>query len=157
MLIRRAVAEDAQRLSDLALAAKAFWGYSEPQIRAWRGELTLTPQRLEAQPAFVAQDDGLVGFYTLCIAHGACELDNLWVAPSRIGSGCGRALLSHAVATARRLGLREILIDADPHAERFYLRCGAVRRGAVPAPIAGAPDRVRPQLVLDVVSSDLPA
>jgi hypothetical protein len=36
-------------------------------------------------------------------------------------------------------------VDADPHAERFYLACGAVSIGTVAAPIAGQPDRVRPQ------------
>jgi molybdenum cofactor cytidylyltransferase len=60
--------------------------------------------------------------------------------------GIGRALLAHALATAARGGAAEVIVDADPNAESFYLECGAIRRGEVAAPIAGQPNRVRPQL-----------
>lgn len=40
-------------------------------------------------------------------------------------------------------------VDADPNAESFYLESGAVRRGVVPAPIPGEPERVRPQLAFN--------
>lgn len=46
-------------------------------------------------------------------------------------------------------GAVEITVDSDPNAEAFYLACGASRRGKVPAPIAGEPHRVRPQLAFN--------
>ena len=64
--------------------------------------------------------------------------------------GIGRALLAHAVNTARFAGASSIIIDADPNAEPFYVACGAVRRGIVAAPVVGDPARVRPQLSLRV-------
>ena len=51
------------------------------------------------------------------------------------------------------MGLREIVIDADPNAENFYVHCGATVTGVVPAPIEGQPGRTRPQLRL---SAELP-
>lgn len=62
--------------------------------------------------------------------------------------GIVRALLAHAVSTARSGGASAIAIDADPSAEPFYLACGARREGVVAAPVSGNPARVRPQLTL---------
>jgi len=58
----------------------------------------------------------------------------------------GRELLNHALARAAQGGASEVTVDADPNAESFYLACGGTRRGEVPAPIPGQPERVRPQL-----------
>ncbi len=57
------------------------------------------------------------------------ELSRLMVEPDRVGVGIGRALWEHAVATARSLGAILITLDADPNAEPFYRRMGAVTVG----------------------------
>jgi N-acetylglutamate synthase-like GNAT family acetyltransferase len=113
----------------------------------------LSAEQLWSQPAFVLEADSVVGFYSLHVVERTCELDNLWVVPSEVGRGYGRELLAHAVNVARSMGLREIVIDADPNAENFYLPCGATVTGAVTAPIEGQPSRTRPQLRL---SAELP-
>jgi GNAT superfamily N-acetyltransferase len=60
--------------------------------------------------------------------------------------GIGTALLRHALQTAAQGGADEVDVDADPNAAPFYLRRGAVHVGDLPAPIAGEPQRARPQL-----------
>src|SRR5712671_816151 len=92
----------------------------------------------------------VAGFYSLSPLGRSWELDNLWVLPRFIRLGVGRALLSHALQTAACGGAAEVTVDADPNAEPFYLECGAVRRGVVPAPLPGQPQRARPQLTFDV-------
>jgi GNAT superfamily N-acetyltransferase len=57
------------------------------------------------------------------------ELSRLMVEPAAIGTGRGRQLWQHAVATARRLGATVLTVDSDPNAEGFYLRMGAVTVG----------------------------
>src|SRR4029450_6720854 len=148
MRFRKARPDEAESLTRLVMEAKAHWGYRAEQLEAWRPSLAVTAEQLRSQPAFVLEADSVVGFYSLRIVDGACELDNLWVAPSDVGPGHGRELLAHAVNMARSMGLREIVIDADPNAEKFYVHCGAVVTGAVPAPIEGQPRRARPQLRL---------
>jgi GNAT superfamily N-acetyltransferase len=69
--------------------------------------------------------------------------------------GIGRALLGHAVSTARGGGASTIAIDVDPNAEPFYLACGARREGVVAAPVSDNPARVRPQLTLSVVDGSI--
>jgi len=147
--IRRARASDAAALSALAVAAKQHWAYSSEDMENWRTLLTVEQEDLDSKPAFVAElDDEAVGFYVLAPGDTTWELEHLWISPSFMRRGIGRALLDHAVHTARTGGASSIAIDADPNAEPFYLACGAAREGSVAAPIASNPARVRPQLSL---------
>lgn len=147
MEIRKAVATDAEALSALALAAKAHWGYSREALESWNDQLRITPADLASKLTYVgAINEVVAGFYSLVPAGPAWELDHLWVAPQFMRRGFGRALLRHALEAAFRGGAASVTVDADPNAETFYLSCGALRRGAVAAPIPGQPDRVRPQL-----------
>lgn len=147
MEIRPAHESEAERLSALALRSKAHWGYPAEVLEGWRGDLGVSVADFRDHRIFVAVEEReLLGFYSLRPDDSAWELDNLWVVPEYMRRGIGRALLAHAMETALRGGASEIVVDADPHAERFYLDHGADRRGAVPARIPGQPDRVRPQL-----------
>lgn len=149
MRIRPAWPQEAEALTALAFAAKAHWGYPSGVMEGWRDDLRIAPGRLTGHAAVACpEDDRPAGFYTLRFVDGRCELDNLWVHPSRMGAGIGRALLQHALDAARAAGAERVLVDADPYAEAFYLACGARRTGAVAAPIPGEPGRVRPQLEL---------
>lgn len=149
MPIRPARPDEAESLTRLVMIAKAHWGYSAAQLDAWRPTLALSPGQLVSEPAFVLEADGrAVGFYSLRFIDGRCELNNLWILPAQMGHGHGRALVAHAREIARTLGVRELHIDADPHAASFYVHCGAVVIGTVPAPIDGQPGRLRPQLRL---------
>ena len=150
MRFRQARPDEAGSLTRLVMEAKAHWGYSAEQLEAWRRTLALTAEQLRSQPAFVLETEGVVGFYSLRVVDGTGELDNLWVVPREVRHGHGRKLLAHAVIFARSIGLREVLIDADPNAEVFYVRCGATVTGTVPAPIEGQPGRTRPQLRLSL-------
>jgi hypothetical protein len=75
----------------------------------------------------------VVGFYLLAGGPPEAELAQMFVEPSHIGAGVGRTLWANAVETAAALGVERITIDADPHAEAFYLAMGAVRVGEVPS------------------------
>ena len=154
MQIRRALETEADDLSSLAIVAKRYWGYSDDQINVWRPDLNIAAKPISAQPTFAGTLDGqTVGFYSLVPSHPAWELGHLWVLPSFMKRGYGRALLAHAMQTAANGGATAINIDADPYAEAFYLACGAKRIGMVAAPIAEQPNRARPQLVLAVTRS----
>jgi len=151
MRIRRALESEASALSALALEAKQYWPYSPEDIERWRPLLAVTAADIAANPTFVAELDGaVVGFYLLVPEAKAWVLEHLWVSPAVARRGIGKALVTHAVTTARRAGASSIVIDADPNAEPFYVACGGVREGVIAAPIEGNPARVRPQLSLTV-------
>ncbi|MBC6448501.1 GNAT family N-acetyltransferase [Actinokineospora xionganensis] len=149
MLIRAATPAEAATLSELALRSKAHWGYDEAFLQACRAELTLRPDDVTAQRATVAQDgDQVVGFYTLSGHAPEGELGYLYVDPDHLGTGVGRRLWKHAVDTAQTLNLKRFTIDADPYAEDFYLKMGAVRIGSVPS--GSVPGRLLPQMAYNL-------
>ena len=129
MQIIRARPEDAAALTEIAFAAKRHWGYPERWIQVWSDILTVTPELVTRNPTFSATEDGCaVGFYSLT-PKPRPDLNHLWVLPSAMGRGIGRALFEHAVEQAKELGFATFEIEADPNAEAFYLHMGAKRTG----------------------------
>lgn len=145
-MIRRATADDADALSDLAHRAKAHWGYPAAWMREWDAQLTIIPGYLEMHDVWVTEEDGaIVGMCALEDRHDRWNLEHVWVDPAWHGRGVGRALVLHALEEARRRhdGVVELL--SDPFASGFYERLGARRAGEVPAPMPGAKNRTLPR------------
>jgi GNAT superfamily N-acetyltransferase len=137
-------------MSALALRSKAFWGYAPEVLDTWRDELMVRAEQLAAHTGYVLESGDRIGAAALVQqAIPRWRLDALWVDPDCIGRGLGGRLLKVCLEHAGKEGGRGLLIDADPNAAAFYARCGARIVTEVSAPIAGAPLRVRPQMVLD--------
>jgi predicted N-acetyltransferase YhbS len=138
LLIRDARPDEAAELTELALRSKAYWGYGEEFLDRARPELTVTAEQVAAHPTVVAELDGRVaGMVRLTGTPPAAELDMLFVEPWAIGSGVGRALFSHAATLARLAGHTTMRIQADPGAEPFYRRMGALPAGEAISPSTG--------------------
>jgi len=149
--IREAHGSECALLSDLALRSKAHWPYTEGQLAVFREELTLSPERVSTQRAHVWVDQGqLLGFYTLIPQEPpTIELQHLFVEPSRLGQGIGRALFLHAVEMARAQAFERLLIQSDPNAAGFYRSMGATHERDVASSIPG---RFIPVFVLDLAN-----
>ena len=138
--VQVAVPDERERLGELAYRSKAYWGYPESFMTACREELAVDDTAIRAQRVFVWEVKGrILGFYSLeDLADGGVELGHLFVEPECIGAGVGRRLLEHARGQARQLGFERLVIQGDPNAGAFYVRCGAVRVGErASASIAG--------------------
>ncbi|MFG3710153.1 GNAT family N-acetyltransferase [Micromonospora sp. NPDC049460] len=147
-LIRPARPDEATELTELALRSKGHWGYDTEFLARCRTELTLTPADVTARHVAVAERDGrVVGLVVLAGAPPDLELDMLFVDPPAIGTGAGRVLFDHAVATSRTAGARTLWIEADPGAEAFYRHVGAVPAGTRVSPSTG---RTLPRLRYDL-------
>jgi ribosomal protein S18 acetylase RimI-like enzyme len=130
MEIVRANPNDADALTSIAHAAKRHWGYPDRWIDAWHDILTMRPEFIAANVAYCAmEDDRVVGFYVLTTENDGVHLDHLWIIPTAMHRGIGRALFEHAVDQARTAGFDSIRIEADPNAKAFYQRMGAKRVG----------------------------
>ncbi|OAA42849.1 acetyltransferase [Beauveria brongniartii RCEF 3172] len=168
--IRRAQPSEAALLTDLALAAKAYWGYSPAFLASARAELTITAADISQHEIHVAtlplnnnddddrstsseEEEEVVGVYRLTPLQDGrrcdAELSYLWIRPSRIRQGLGRLLWEHAVRRAAALGLARFSLDADPHAEAFYVKMGA-DRCEENAPSKSVPGRTLPRFEVDV-------
>ena len=132
--LRPAHADEAGELSNIALRSKAYWGYSADFLAQCKEELTYHAEQIESEYLdFVVAEAGaaIIGFYALdaCDAD-CCELEALFVEPAHIGLGVGRRLLRHAQQSTATKGANSLLIQSDPHAERFYLTAGGLRIGS---------------------------
>ncbi|MDX1523819.1 MAG: GNAT family N-acetyltransferase [Anaerolineae bacterium] len=142
--LRPALPAEANLLTDLALRSKAYWGYSAEFMEACRAELTLDAAYVQTNPTVVIESEaGVVGFYALeHLSDQAVELGYLFVDPLAIGQGFGRRLITHAKQHARALGYRRLVIQGDPHAERFYRAAGGQVVGSKES--ASVPGRTLP-------------
>jgi len=126
MVIRPADPDEGERLRQIAAAAKGVWGYEPGRVGAWAASLDLTPGRLAAAHAFVAEVAGrAIGWAEILPPEGGvCVLEHLWVEPARIRGGVGTRLFAFAADRARDLGATTMEWEAEPNALGFYTRMG---------------------------------
>lgn len=124
--IRPVAAGEGERLREITAAAKGFWGYDPVRVREWAAALDLSPGRLAAACAYVAELDrrAVAWAEILPPAGGVCVLEHLWVEPARIRGGVGTRLFAFAADRARDLGATAIEWEAEPNALGFYTRMG---------------------------------
>jgi GNAT superfamily N-acetyltransferase len=143
--IRRACEDEASLLTELTLRSKAHWGYDDAFMADARKDLTFQASKFlpDFHVYILESEDKPLGFCSLIpIDRTAIELYDLFVEPSCIGKGYGKQLWDYAVHLARDLGFNLMILTADPHAESFYLRQGAIRTGEKPSKIR--PDSMVP-------------
>ncbi|MEU9719660.1 GNAT family N-acetyltransferase [Streptomyces sp. NPDC047976] len=140
--IRRAVAQDAERLTQLIQQSSAYRGRYASIISGYR----LTPEYVTRHRVFAAVDattGRTAGFYSLVLDPP--ELDLAFVADEAQGLGVGRLLIGHMLGQAAEAGLTGVRVVSHPPAERFYRRMGAQRVGTV-APVPPKVSWERPEL-----------
>ena len=137
ILVKRAVAADAERLTALVRDSDAYRGEYADVLRDYE----VTADYIDRHCVFVALDSGeaegageadrLLGAYGLILDPP--ELDLLFVANDAQGLGIGRHLVDHMMGQAGLSGLTAVRVVSHPPAESFYLRMGARRIGTLPA------------------------
>ena len=139
MLLRPACEHESTDITELMRKSKAYWGYSAEQICKWHDELTMTVEYIKKHHVCVAVEDSeLCGMcsFSSC-SQTKVVLDNLFVEPSRIGSGVGSALLEYCIDFAVKSSASSIVLNADPNAQDFYLHHGFSVIGKKPNSIQG--------------------
>jgi GNAT superfamily N-acetyltransferase len=118
-------------------------------MEACRRELFIDPHELRSTAIAVAEDQGtIVGVAQVKVVGNQADLLKLFVEPTALRGGIGKALFAWATAMATRMGADHLVIEADPDAASFYRRMGAEDCGlAQSGSIAG---RLLPKLVKDL-------
>jgi GNAT superfamily N-acetyltransferase len=127
MVIRFGTEGDFARLREIAIDAKAHWGYERARVEEW-GRSGFEPENLEAMEVFVAEVEAggePVGWASLIPRGEVGWLEDLWIDPPWIGRGVGRLLFEGVATRARELGARRLEWEAEPNATGFYERMGA--------------------------------
>jgi hypothetical protein len=135
--IRRARADEAELLSELAYRSMTHWDSTPEFADAYRLALTLTTESITTNLVYLVEDEGrIAGFYALQgLEDGNCSLTHLYVEPTGVSKGAPLRLWNHAVRTARQQGYTVLLIKGDQYSERFYTALGAQRVGETPSKV----------------------
>ena len=123
--IRPAAPGEGERLRQIAVDAKAHWGYDLDWVRSWAARGDFSAAALRSKPVLVAEADGRVIAFAIVLPKGAVAwLDDLWVEPSWIGRGVGTKLFEAAADRARELGAKRMEWEAELNAVGFYEKVG---------------------------------
>jgi GNAT superfamily N-acetyltransferase len=127
-MIRPAVPDDAEALTELMHDSAAYSGYYASILDGY----AVTPSQIEQDVFHVAERDGvLCGFYSLTLEEEP-ELDLMFVADSAQGDGLGSMLFRHMIGEARQRGIASIKIVSHPPSVGFYQAMGAIVTGTKP-------------------------
>lgn len=127
MKIIKANSDDHETLTEITKKSKAFWGYSNEQMKQWDELLTITREYLETHFVFkLIKGNQVIGYYSYCYdGKEAIRLDNLFLLPEFIGKGFGNQLITDFLDRIKENPtIEKILLDADPNSEKFYQRSG---------------------------------
>jgi GNAT superfamily N-acetyltransferase len=134
--IRGARPEDQRDLTRLCVRATAQAGYDEAFIDRVMPALTVTMPLITGGYVRVAEDETgeAVGVVTVTptAVLGIAQLYGIFVDPPFWKRGVGRMLFEAAVGRAKELKAGALMIHAEPSAEGFYKRMGAIRIGEGP-------------------------
>src|SRR3954453_18222563 len=129
--VRGAKPEEQRELTRLCVRATMHAGHDEAFIDRTMPALTITVPSITANYVRVAQDGSnqVVGvvWVTPTALQGIAQLHGLYVDPARWKRGIGRVLFETAVTRAKEMKAGAIIISAEPSAEGFYKRMGAIR------------------------------
>jgi ribosomal protein S18 acetylase RimI-like enzyme len=96
--IRKASGEEAGVLTEIARAAKKFWGFPEDWADHWKEDLFITPDFITRNEVYLAMcGDDVAGFSAISRKDNQAQLEHLWVKPEHLGSGAGRELFMQAM------------------------------------------------------------
>ena len=145
-VLRQPTVEELPGLSALCFRSKAVWGYDDDFMRACHAELTIEPNDLRTSLIAVAEMNGeIVGVAQIQVNGNEADLVKLFVEPTTLRRGVGKALFLWATNEATSRGVGRLVIEADPDAAPFYRQLGAKDCGV--APSASIPGRILPKLV----------
>jgi GNAT superfamily N-acetyltransferase len=123
--IRPVDPHEGERLREIAIAAKSYWGYDLDQVVQWAAMGDFSPRGLSEKEVYVAETQGHVIGWASSISRGdVCWLDDLWVAPEWISRRVGSLLFRHVADRAKQCGATRMEWEAEPNAVGFYRKMG---------------------------------
>ena len=117
---RSASKSDIQFLNQISFQSKKHWGYPDEWMEKWKDDLIISEEDLNRQVVTLIElNERVIGFSAVTESADAFEVTHLWIISDHIGQGYGKQLLKEALRPASGSG-KQVVVEADPHAEAFY-------------------------------------
>ncbi len=131
MKIEKAIESDHLILTEITKKSKAFWGYSDEQLKIWENNLTISYQYIFKNATFKLVENGvIIGYYSFVKNdNNTIYLDNLFILPENINQGLGKLLVKDFLKRVENKGFEKIYLHSDPNAEKFYSKLGFLKVG----------------------------
>jgi len=130
--IRKANDDEAEKLTEIAIASKKYWNYPESWFEEWSDVLNISPETIHNLDIWVAENDSSpFGFVGISVSDSVAELEHLWVHPDYMSQGTGKSLFKKVIDYCQCNGVKKIRIESDPNAQGFYEKMGAHQVGFV--------------------------
>lgn len=133
MEIIKANTDDSEVLTNITKLSKAYWGYSSEQMKSWSDVLTITENYISENEVFsLIFDNKIIGYYSYFSEEiNTVKLDNLIILPEYIRKGFGKILMNDLLNKIKTSGFKNIILEADPNAEKFYESFGFTKTGQI--------------------------
>ena len=119
-IIKKAELQDLETLNKISVESKRYWNYPEEWIKKWKDELTITTAEFTNQSIYkLICQESIVGFCSMNETETNYNVLHLWVRPKFIGKGLGKFLLNETLSKVV-IKNKDIVLEADPNAEKFY-------------------------------------
>lgn len=149
MTIKKANPNDHKILTEITKKSKAYWGYSDEQIKIWSEFLTVSKEYVETKSVYnLIVDDKIIGYYSFFHeSENTIKLDNLFVLPDFIGKGFGKILMNDFLVQIKNSDAQKVILNSEPNAEDFYIKFEFVKVGQMETSIK---DRYLPIMELKI-------
>lgn len=152
MEIIEANSDDNLVLTEITKKSKAYWDYSQEQMKEWSDLLTITAEYIQKNEVYkLVINQSPVAYYSYFeFDKNSVRLDNLFVSPENIGKGYGKLLMNDFILKVKLSKRTRIILDADPNAQKFYESFGFLKIGQIETSIK---DRFLPimELQLEII------
>jgi len=145
--IIKANSEDDEILTHITNISKAHWGYSVEQMEKWSEDLTISKDYIKKSEVYKSSlNSKIIAYYSYFnINENIVKPDNLFVVPEEMRKGYGKLLLNHCINKSMKEKRQRIILEADPHAEKFYESSGFIKTSRIETSIK---DRFLPVMEL---------
>lgn len=146
MLIRKAIVDECETLTDIAIKSESYWGYDFDYIEKFKVMYKVTEDFINNNSTYVIEKDGsIVGFYVVLVEKYETSLEYFFIEPKSIGKGFGKLLWNHMVENCKKFDIDNFMIITSPQAKEFYIKMGAVQTGEIESLVKK--ERKIPQLI----------
>lgn len=125
--IVRAVYEDVEVLTNLAIESESIWGFDKEYMSLFELLYSVTQQFVKNHPVYklLNDDESLIGFFGLEVMPSSPILEYFYIKADYVGMGFGSTMWNELIRICRSLHIQSFEFVTNPEAAGFYEHNGA--------------------------------